>query len=229
MGKTWNDGARLLAGGSLAAAAALLCGCMSSPTYGTDKTANSQLMSDMGGILSIRPKTHAAIEYAPRPELVKPAKGDENLPPPQDNVATASNPDWPESPEARRARLHVEADANVDNPNYISPIVPDVSVASDDGKSFKKTGQAWHSFESDIESSSASAARAAEVKKRIVETQQGSPTTRKFLSEPPIDYRQAAADAPVGEVGEDESRKERRLKREARKKGGFSLEDLNPF
>ena len=33
-----------------------------------------------------------------------------------------------------------------------------------------------------------------------------------------------------GELGEDGATKERRLKREARKKGGgFSLEDLNPF
>jgi hypothetical protein len=63
-----------------------------------------------------------------------------------------------------------------------------------------------------------------------METQQGSATARKYLSEPPIDYRQASANAPVGELGEDEATKERRLKREARKKGGgFSLEDLNPF
>ena len=74
------------------------------------------------------------------------------------------------------------------------------------------------------------AAQKAEYQKRLKETQQGSSQTRKFLSEPPIDYRQAAADAPIGELGEDEYRKERRLKREARKKsGGFSLSDLNPF
>jgi hypothetical protein len=73
------------------------------------------------------------------------------------------------------------------------------------------------------------AAQKAEFQRRLKETQQGDAQKRKFLSEPPIDYRQAAADAPVGELGEDEYRKERRLKREARKKNGFSLSDLNPF
>ena len=68
-----------------------------------------------------------------------------------------------------------------------------------------------------------------EYQTRLQETQQGSSKTRKYLSEPPLDYRQAAADAPTGELGEDEYKKERRLKREARKKSGFSLSDLNPF
>ena len=60
MGKKSDVRARLLVGGSLVAAAALLSGCMDSPTYGTDKTANSQLMSDMSGILSFRAKKKAA-------------------------------------------------------------------------------------------------------------------------------------------------------------------------
>lgn len=225
--KNFDGTARLLLGGSLVAAAALLSGCMSSPTYGTDKTANAQLMSDMGGILSFRDKKKAAIEYAPRPELVKPAKGQETLPPPQDSVATASNPNWPESPEARLARLRAEADANLDNPNYNSPIVPDMVSANPKRKTLTGNGRAEESGVMDV---SQAAAQKAEYQKRVAETRQGSSQTRKFLSEPPIDYRQAAADAPTGELGEDEYKKERRLKREARKKsGGFSISDLNPF
>ena len=54
MGKKSDFRARLVVGGSLVAAAALLSGCMNSPTYGTDKTANSQLMSDVSGILSVQ-------------------------------------------------------------------------------------------------------------------------------------------------------------------------------
>jgi hypothetical protein len=224
--KNFDGTARLLLGGSLVAAAALLSGCMSSPTYGTDKTANAQLMSDMGGILSFRDKKKAQIEYAPRPELVKPAKGQDALPPPQDSVATASNPNWPESPEARLARLRAEADANLDNPNYDSPIVPDMVSANPKRKTLTGNGRAEESGVMDV---SQAAAQKAEYQKRLTETRQGSSQTRKYLSEPPIDYRQAAADAPVGELGEDEYRKERRLKREARKKNGFTWGDLNPF
>ena len=224
--KNFDGKARLLLGGSLVAAAALLSGCMSSPTYGTDKTANAQLMADMGGILSFRDKKKAQIEYAPRPELVKPAKGQEALPPPQDTVAAASNPNWPESPEARLARLRADADANIDNPNYNSPIVPDMANA---GPPQKQPTGSWRARESGVTDAADAAAQKAEYQKRLAETRQGSSQTRKFLSEPPIDYRQAAADAPTGELGEDEYRKERRLKREARKKNGFSLSDLNPF
>ena len=224
MSNNFGGMARLVLGGSLVAAAALLSGCMSSPTYGTDKTANSQLASDMGGIFSFRDKKKAAIEYAPRPELVRPAKGNETLPAPQESVATASNPNWPESPEQKLARLRAEADANADNPNYDSPIVADMAMAKE---AEKETGS-WRTRESGVDDSS-SGAKKAEFEQRLKDTQQGSAKKRKFLSEPPIEYRQAAVDAPVGELGEDEYRKESRLKREARKKSGFSLSDLNPF
>ena len=176
--KNFDGTARLLLGGSLVAAAALLSGCMSSPTYGTDKTANAQLMSDMGGILSFRDKKKAAIEYAPRPELVKPAKGQETLPPPQDSVATASNPNWPESPEQRLARLRAEADANLDNPNYNSPIVPDMVSANPKRKTLTGNGRAEESGVQDV---SQAAAQKAEYQKRVAETQQGSSQTRKYL------------------------------------------------
>jgi hypothetical protein len=215
---------RLVIGGALVAAAGLTSGCMNSPTYGTDKTANSQLMSDLGGILSFSAKRKQAIEYAPRPELVKPAKGDEALPPPQESIA-ANNPNWPESPEQRLARVRADADANVDNPNYSSPIIPDMTTA--------KTGinhsGPYRAEENGIRDVSKVAAERAEYERRLKENRQGNSTTRKYLSEPPVEYRQASADAPVGELGEDEFKKERRLKREARKKKGFTWGDLNPF
>ncbi|TIQ00394.1 MAG: hypothetical protein E5X60_05065, partial [Mesorhizobium sp.] len=88
-----------------------LSGCMGSPTYGTDKTASAQLAGDLTSAFSVMPKNKEKIDYKPRPELVKPAPGKKELPPPQDSIATAS-PDWPESPEQRRARLRAEATLN---------------------------------------------------------------------------------------------------------------------
>jgi hypothetical protein len=228
MQESWNARWRLVAGVALVAAAGLASGCMSSPTYGTDKSANQQLMSDLGGMFSFRDKKKAAIDYTPRPDLVKPAAHDQALPQPQDNVTTASA-DWPESPEQRLARVRAEADANVNNPNYQSSVVPDVSTVQQDN--FKKPGQAWRSFEAgndDTRTTSDSAAKRAEVKKRIQETQQGDPNKRKYLSEPPTEYRQAYADAPQGELGEDEYRKERRLKRLADKNKSW-WDSVNPF
>src|SRR5690606_32490863 len=58
--------------GFAAVSALALSGCMGSPTYGTDKTANEQLIEDLTGVLALGPKRQPQIEYQPRPELVKP-------------------------------------------------------------------------------------------------------------------------------------------------------------
>lgn len=175
-----------------------LSGCMGSPRYGTDKTANEQLVEDLTGILSLGPKRGPAIEYQPRPELVKP-ETTAVLPPPQDSVTTASSGAWPESPEERRARLRREATENQDNPAYRSPIVVD------------RGGGA---------ANSTTPQQSAEFKRRMAEMNAADPTTRRYLSEPPVEYRQAAASAPAGEMGEDEWKKERDARSAARKKGG---------
>lgn len=219
-----NAPLRLVIGGALVAAAGLASGCMSSPTYGTDKTANEQLMSDVQGIFSLSDKKRAPIDYNPRPELVKPAKGTEALPPPQDNVTTASNPDWPKSPEQRLKRIRDDATANADNASYDSPVISDTALDQPAKKTVERHGEPLDNDGLSPE------ARKAEIDRRIAESKQGSSTTRKFLSDPPLVYREASADAPVGDVGESEYRKEKRRKREARAKGGgWSLSDLNPF
>jgi hypothetical protein len=221
---------RLAAGGALVAMAGLASGCISSPTYGTDKTANAQLLEDLEGIASFSDKRRTGIDYSPRPDLVKPAKGDTTLPVPQQSVASADNPNWPESPEERLARIRAEADENADDPSYVSPVEPDLALKS---KGIEKgLGQAWRDFEAGNDPKEDRAAEKAEYERRLKESKQGDPATRKYLSEPPVEYRQAAADAPQGDPGEDEDDKTRRLKREARKKAGksgFDWDDLNPF
>ncbi|RWK34939.1 hypothetical protein [Mesorhizobium sp.] len=189
-----------------------LSGCMGSPTYGTDKTASAQLAGDLTSAFSVMPKNKEKIDYKPRPELVKPAPGQKELPPPQDSIATASA-DWPESPEQRRARLRAEATLNQDDPSYQAQIVDDVQTDQTAIKAaLKESGSshppAWKPADSDK-------GRAAEVKRRLAEQKQGDPNTRRYLSEPPVQYRAAAATAPVDDLGEDEYQKERRLKREA--------------
>ena len=60
----------------------------------------------------------------------------------------------------------------------------------------------------------------ADFNKRLAENKQGSATSRKYLSEPPLEYRVPAETAAVGDVGEDEWKKERRRKAGHTKKGG---------
>jgi hypothetical protein len=215
-------GARLFFVAPMVVSGALLAGCVGGPTYGTGKGADEQLLSDVTGILSLGPKDRPKIDYKPRPELVKPAATagagvDAALPAPQENVTTASNGAWPESPEAARARLRAEATANQDDPMYDSPIEGEV------GKSKGVTSLARLNDRGNFESTPDPEAQRKEFKKRLQETGQGSPTSRAYLSEPPLVYRETSAAAPVGDIGEDEWKKDRRAKRSAKKKnpGGW--------
>ncbi|HEY2210681.1 MAG TPA: hypothetical protein VGH62_03495 [Bradyrhizobium sp.] len=197
-----------------------LSGCMGSPTYGTDRPAGTQLADDLTSAFSFAPKKANNIDYKPRPALVPPAPGQkEVLPPPQDSIETASA-EWPESPEQRRARLRADATAHQDDPAYQAQIVDDVqtdptSVRKAMADSASDHPPRWTPADSDK-------GRAAEIQRRLAESKQGDPTTRKYLSEPPVQYRAAAATAPQGELGEDEYKKERRLKKEAAAKNKTS-------
>lgn len=218
--------ARLALLAPLVASGLALSGCVGSPTYGTDKTAGEQLAGDISGAFSFAPKRKEQIDYKPRPTLVKPAPGQKGaLPVPQDSIETASA-EWPESPEQRRARLRADATAHQNDPAYQSEIVDDVQT---DPESIKRamadSGSShpprWTPADSDK-------GRAAEIQRRLAESKQGDPNTRKYLSEPPVQYRVAADTAPKDQLGEDEYKKERRLKKLAEGKKGSGWFDWLP-
>ncbi|WP_245428379.1 hypothetical protein [Kumtagia ephedrae] len=216
----------------LVAAAAALSGCMSGPTYGTDKTSSEQLVGDVSNILSLGPPERPAIDYKPRPDLVKPAKGEAKgaLPAPQESVASTANPAWPESPEQKRARLRADADENRDNPFWKPQIEPDMARANA-GPTEKNPVMNTRHLETGVAPVGFNTAKQQNeaFRKKLAQERQGSPTTRRYLSEPPLDYRQASATAPTGDLGEDEIKKERRLKAAARKKNDRSWADILPW
>jgi len=194
----------------------LAAGCMGSPTYGTAKSANAQLTSDLTSMFSMRTQRGSAPDYRPRPELVKPATMTE-LPPPQESVTTA-NPAWPESPEQKRARILAEIDGQ-DGSGAEPLVINDMAVAKSGRGSFE-TPSAKQDREASPMSNREAKAQRERFNKRVAETSI-SPTSRKYLSEPPLEYRVPASTAAVGDVGEDEAKKARRLKRQARKGGGW--------
>lgn len=196
---------------------------MGAPTYGTGTTATEQLFNDISSIAEVRPGggRQEAIAYTPRPELVRPASM-EVLPPPQQSAASAQNPAWPESPEQRRARIRDEATVNQDNFNYRSP----VAVNRRSGP-VPRSEQAMDQYGNTYGDANAFRGNRTEVQARLDERNQGSPSTRRYLSEPPLDYRQPSATAPTGDLGEDERVKEARANRAAGKRTG--LRDLLPW
>ncbi|WP_245318889.1 hypothetical protein [Consotaella salsifontis] len=187
-------------------------GCMG-PTYGTDKPAGQQLVDDITNVVALDSTRHDPIDYKPRPELVKPANTTV-LPPPQEKVAVANQPNWPESPEDRRAKIRAAADAG-DRKTALA--LAETMDQYPRARSEENTGIADPKQ------------RSAEFQRRIAEQKQGSDTSRKYLSEPPLGYRQPAAGAPVGEQGVDEEVKERRIKAGGKSTIGESLGKLWPF
>lgn len=185
---------------AMAVSSAMLAGCMGSPTYGTDKTANQQLVEDLSGILSLTPKKRDPIDYKPRPQLVKPDTT-AVLPPPQSSVTTASNGAWPQSPEQRLARVRADATEGTLNPAYRveTDIVPVRAETVDTPQDFRQQREAF---------------------KQALAAQKGVTPQRRYLSDPPLDYRQPAATAPTDDLGEDEWKKERDAKRASREASG---------
>jgi hypothetical protein len=225
-----RSGARVLLAAPLIVSGLLVSGCMGSPTYGTGVSANEQLTTDLSSMFSMKPKSRSS-EYAPRPELVKPAKGTTALPAPQENIVAADSGQWPESPEQRRARIRADATENRDNPNWEPEVVNDIST--DRSSSRPKAGTSVRASESGVAAAGKGEdlnAAGAKFSAAQAVTKQGSPTVRRTLSEPPLDYRQPAATASTDDLGEDEFKKQRRLKAEARKASGQkSWKDMVPW
>jgi hypothetical protein len=212
-------GARTILVAPLVVSGLLASGCVSSPTYGTGTTQAMQLTSDVTNIISLKPKRAATSNYAPRPELVKPAEPTTDLPAPQESIVTASAGEWPESPEQRRARIRADATENRDTPGWEPEVVDDVNTASESSK--RPLGSSARAVDAGVlPPGETLSGQGAKFRQKLQESKQGSPTVRRTLTEPPLEYRQPAATAATDDLGEDEYKKQRRLKAEARKAGG---------
>lgn len=174
-----------------------LSSCMSGPTYGTDKTAMEQLADDLGSAVAIGTDTNKGkgTKYNPRPDLVLPPQtARSELAAPQQSLATRdNNPQWLETPEETRQRLVAEADANKDNPRYRSPLLAGYGTAGTLTES-----QKWEQF------------------REARKLQQGAYIDqRRFLTDPPAQYRQAQGSGSIDDLGVPESQKEKERKKKA--------------
>jgi len=166
--------------------------CMG-PTYGTDKTATKQLVDDLGDSMSIAPKKKStALAYQPRGTLVKPADPTKLVEPQKNLASSENNPAWLESPEQTRQRLKQEADDNADDGNYRSPL----AVSVTEGK-VKSPEQQRLEF------------------REARKIQEGRENKRRFMSDPPLEYRKVDDPAKLTDLGESEASKEKKRKKEA--------------
>lgn len=209
----------------LVVSAALVAGCQSGTTYGTGVTHEEQTFDGLVNILAFKPKETERIDYRPRPELVMPAET-AALPQPLEENASTSNADWPETPEERIARIRGEAvkpDARtgevpveellrkkegINKPRFNNAHYARRTPVSDNGDTFLQ----------DLIDRQDGKAR-KEVLKRRAQLAYSKGATRKYLTEPPTEYRTPAATAVAGDLGySEEELKEIARKEEARKK-----------
>jgi hypothetical protein len=173
-----------------------MSGCMSSPTYGTDKTSGEQLFDDITDIASISAATpkESQVKDPPRPGLVVPAADNRsNLTQPQQSLANSDNPNWVESPEEARKRLAADADAHKNSANYHSPLV-------------------YSDSHTNQQSQAAQTAAYREARK----DQDGTYIDqRRYLIDPPAQYRQVADPAALNDLGTPESKKEKKRLKDA--------------
>ncbi|RIX99588.1 hypothetical protein D3218_14035 [Aureimonas flava] len=219
---TVRAGLRLLA---IGAAAAALTGCMG-PTYGTGTSQGQQLFNDLDGILTLGSTNRTRVDYSPRPELVKSPKRDA-LPPPRDGATAVADANWPESPEQRRARLRAAAPDGSDSALPVGFMTADKEGMERETASVGSTVGRRTELEGSWISAKAMAGQRVAANERSRIGRQGDPNQRRYLSEPPLTYRQPAATAPVGDQGVDEDVKQRRAG--GTTTVGSKLKNLWPF
>jgi hypothetical protein len=185
----------------LAAAASLPLGGCGMTTYGTGQVPEMALFREMsGGILSKNEKKKEPIEYQPRAPLVMPpsaetATAEQQLPEPME-TASAASPDWPMDP-SERIGASTEYDGN--NPAAgqaeYRRLRPLAGVFSNQGG--RPTYELDESGKTEYYSNIVHDRRQREeFKQALAESKGYGRTERRYLTDPPMAYRDPVPTAP---------------------------------
>ena len=190
----------------------LLAGC-SGNTYGTGVSSEKQLFDDVTGIVGMgSSQKKKRIDYSSRPTLVKPPVVAQ-LPPPAETV-NAESGYFPEDPEIKRQRLLGELEDAEANRVPGSELSPELQAMRAESLARNKAiGVTTTTFtgakNSDgdcftcdfYERTNGDKRRLAE---KTAERKRVGVQKRRYLTEPPDEYRRPAETAEAGVVGEEE-------------------------
>lgn len=189
-------------------AAMSLAGCLSSTTYGTGERPMASLMREMTGGLGTR-RDQGPIDYQPRPPLVQPPKV--ALQPPVEG-AERRRADWPTDPRSQRAARTVadaDGDGNV-REEFTSADVRRMKAAAEQrGRpSSGRTGRDLRRADDPFDGNRNYDLGAADVRaiKEAAARNQESTVGRRYLTDPPMVYRQPADTAPMPTEGKTKKR-----------------------
>ena len=187
----------------LIAASIGLSGCVGGTTYGTGVSQGQETLEGVFNMFSLGSKKQKKIDYSARANLIIPSDK-EALREPISVESSTSNPDWPESPEQKIARVR-GAVTEADERSGEIPLEEMLrkkegirivntkrkSVNRIDGPDGDDTMEVMFSDQS------------KKIKKRRAELAYSTGPKRKFLTEPPESYRNPADSAVAGDLGLD--------------------------
>lgn len=176
-------------------------GCVGGTTYGTGVSQEKQTLTDMYTMFNLKTEK-PKIDYSARPDLIVP-QNKQALVQPVDIETTTSNPEWPETPEERIARVRAQAgelDPRTGEYKREELLRKKEGIAIEQGYSEKKfiPGRTDRDGNPTIYGGEGSQASRQEVLQRKAELSGSLGASRKYLTEPPVQYRVPVSSAPSG-------------------------------
>lgn len=204
-------GKQALVMAALVASAVAMSGCVGGTTYGTGVSQEEQTIDDLANMLTFR-KDRPVIDYSARPDLVVP-ENKELVAPVEESVATNES-EWPESPEERIARIRAEAEeAEKTAAGKLAFAQKQKTFRRTDGVKYQDApiGQGVPNISCDPDGSIEVLRRCTpnEISKAVKAQREqvaySNGPSRKFLTEPPVEYRTPAVTAQAGDLGYTEA------------------------
>jgi hypothetical protein len=189
------------AAASIAAVGLFLAAC-SQTTYGTGTTPGQQTLEDIAGIAAFGAPKKEPIDYSARPAIVPPPKGTP-LPAPGDPTAVASA-NWPKDPDVEQKKFKAEVAARdpggydedptkVVNPNFSLPTQPQ---GPEPNLAKMERDQEKEALSTTAEQNAAVKKLFADARGVVAVDAEGKPI-RRYLTDPPVEYREPDPNAPV--------------------------------
>jgi len=215
---------------AILAGALALSGCVGGTTYGTGVSQEEQTLKDFYNMFTLN-RERKNIDYSARPDLIVPEDKAALPEPLEDGVAT-NDPAWPETPEQRIARVRAEAgevDARTGDYSIDERLRKKEGIAIEQARDDKK----FIPGRTDRDGNPVLYRGESEARKEVLNAKADldypSSVKRKYLTEPPVEYRTPAETAPVGEEAYTETELARRAaqKEEERKAQLKKLQEHN--
>ena len=213
------------------ACALALAGCVKGTTYGTGVTQGAQTVSDLYNMFTLK-NDSKKIDYSARPDLIVP-QDTAALPEPIDSEATTSSPDWPETPEARIARIRSQA-GEIDERSGDYSVQEQLRRKEGIGVEDQNPRKEYVVGKTDREGNPLLNIEGSEEKRKAVlkakaDLDYSRGAKRKYLTEPPVDYRLPTDSAPSGEEAfTEEELLKRKAEAEARERGYHETKPFSP-